>query len=91
VEPDKNPMPQWLKLFLAACTGAGLQTGAQTLSVDSPVHFAVDGAAPVVADEWECGPEGGIVGAPMVCRPKSPHLASPVEGRDTQTTKEFDR
>jgi len=75
-QAQKKPLPQWLKLFLAACTGAGAQSGVQTLTIDSPIHFAVVGEAPAVHDGWECEPEGGIVGAPMVCRPKIDNAAS---------------
>ena len=67
--PEKKPLPQWVKLFLAACAGAGVQTGADKIATDSPVHFAVEGAAPAEAPGWKCEPEGGIIGAPMVCRP----------------------
>lgn len=79
MESDKKPLPQWLKLFLAACLGAGAQTGTQKLATDSPVHFAVEGEAPAVHDGWKCEPEGGIIGAPMVCRPASEagHAAEP--------------
>lgn len=68
-DTDKKPLPQWLKLFFAACVGAGAQTGAEKLSTDSPVHFAVEGERPAAHDGWKCEPEGGIIGAPMVCRP----------------------
>ena len=62
-------LPQWVRYLIAACAGAGAQSGAQTLAEDSPVHFAVVGEAPEEHDGWKCEPEGGIVGAPMVCRP----------------------
>lgn len=74
--PEKKPLPQWLKYFLAACAGAGVQGGADKIATDSPVHFAVEGAAPAQADGWKCEPEGGIIGAPMVCRPKFANDAS---------------
>lgn len=66
---QKKPLPQWVKLFIAACAGAGVQTGVHTAATNSPIHFAVDGEAPAAHDGWACEPEGGIVGAPMVCRP----------------------
>lgn len=69
MDEKKRDMPQWLKYFTAACIGAGAQSGADSLSKDSPIHFAVEGAKPASHDGWECGPEGGIIGAPMVCRP----------------------
>lgn len=72
----KKPLPQWLKYLLAACAGAGAQSGADKIATDSPVHFAVDGEAPAAHDQWSCEPEGGIVGAPMVCRPKFVNEAS---------------
>ena len=65
---DKK-MPQWLKVVIAASAGAGAVTGGHKLATDSPVHFAVEGAAPVEAPGWKCAPEGGLIGAPMVCRP----------------------
>jgi hypothetical protein len=64
---EKKPMPQSVRLILAALTGAGLVTGGDKLAKDSPVHFAVEGEAPQKADGWVCAPEGGIIGAPMVC------------------------
>lgn len=76
-EPGK-PIPQWLKYFAAACAGAGVQTGAEQIATDSPVHFAVEGEKPSDAPEWNCAPEGGIVGAPMVCRPGVAPASAPV-------------
>lgn len=68
---EKKPMPHWLKLLLAASAGGAAVQGGEKLATDSPVHFAVVGDAPIAADGWTCEPEGGIVGAPMVCRPQS--------------------
>ena len=69
--PEKKPLPAWLKLLLAGSIGAGAVTGSQKLATDSPVHFAVEGVPPTGADGWDCKPEGGLVGAPLVCRPKN--------------------
>ena len=70
MDMEKKPLPDWVKYLIAACVGAGAQTGTQKALTDSPVHFAVEGEAPSAADGWSCQPEGGIIGAPMVCRPK---------------------
>ena len=56
-------------IALAFALGAGGGAAGRKLAVDSPVHFAVQGEAPPVHDQWRCEPEGGIIGAPMVCRP----------------------
>lgn len=56
------------RIAAAALAGAGLVVGGQKLAEDSPVHFAVEGSPPEVATDWACGPEGGIIGAPVVCR-----------------------
>lgn len=69
---DKKPVPTWAKIVAAAALGSAATTGTQKLATDSPVHFAVEGEKPAGADaEWDCQPEGGIIGAPMVCRPKA--------------------
>lgn len=64
---EKKPTPVWAKMVLAATASAGLVVGGQKLSVDSPVHFGVVGEAPKDAEGWKCAPEGGLIGAPMVC------------------------
>ncbi len=56
------------KIALGALVGAGLVVGGQKLATDSPVHFLTDGAPPIEAPEWVCTPEGGLIGAPVVCR-----------------------
>jgi hypothetical protein len=78
--PDvlKNPtllkpqMPRWARVLIAAGTGGALvlagDEAATRLKKDSPVHFSVEGSPPEVATDWSCAPEGGIVGAPVVCR-----------------------
>ena len=68
---EKKPLSGSAKLLAAALAGAGLSEGAETLSVDSPIHFAVVGDAPEATPGWTCAPEGGIFGAPMVCRPNA--------------------
>lgn len=76
-DDQKKPLPAWAKLIAAAALGSAATTGGQRLATDSPVHFAVDGEKPAGADaEWVCEPEGGIIGAPMVCRPKMKTVAS---------------
>lgn len=55
-------------IAIAFAMGAGTGAGGQQLAVDSPVHLStvnVEPAAP--AEEWVCAPEGGIVGAVVVC------------------------
>lgn len=64
-------LPLWLKVSIAAGVGAGTVAGGQKLATDSPVHFGVVGQAPAEASGWRCAPEGGIVGAPLVCRPEA--------------------
>lgn len=67
--PEKKPLPMWLKITAAATAGAGIVSGGQKLTTDSPVHFAVVGQPPAQAEGWKCEPEGGLIGAPLVCRP----------------------
>lgn len=63
--------PTWAKVVAAAALGAGATVSGDRIANDSPIHFAVEGEKPAGADaEWVCEPEGGIIGAPMVCRPK---------------------
>ena len=83
----KTPLPLWLKIAAAAGVGAGTVVTGQRLATDSPVHFAVEGAAPEGADaQWICAPEGGIVGAPMVCRPRAEVVAAVAAARSTSTS-----
>lgn len=56
------------RVAVAVLAGAGLVASSQKLTKNSPVHFAVEGAPPEAATDWACGPEGGIIGAPVVCR-----------------------
>jgi hypothetical protein len=56
------------KIVAAALAGAGLVAGGQKLTKESPVHFMAEGSPPEAATDWACAPEGGIVGAPVVCR-----------------------
>ena len=55
-------------IAIAFALGAGGGAAGDKLVHDSPVHFAVQGEAPPAHDGWKCEPEGGIIGAPMVCR-----------------------
>lgn len=85
-EKVKKPVPTWAKLVIAAGIGGGAVSGGEKLAKDSPVHFMVEGEAPAQAMEWACEPEGGIIGAPVVCRyklalPKKPELEN---GTSTQ-------
>lgn len=85
MDDQKKPIPAWAKLVAAVALGSAATTGGQRLATDSPVHFAVDGEKPAGADaEWDCQPEGGIIGAPMVCRPKPAAAA----GTSTSTKTE---
>lgn len=65
---EKKRVPMWAKLALVASTGAAIPFASDKLTKDSPVHFGVVGQAPKDAVGWDCKPEGGIYGAPLVCR-----------------------
>ena len=80
----KNP-GAWKKAAVAIGLLSGVAIGGRKLSTDSPVHFAVVGQAPVQADGWECAPEGGLIGAPLVCRPR-PEIIAPVN-TETKTAQ----
>ena len=69
-------VPTWGKYAIATIVGAGAVTGGQKLVTDSPVHFAVEGALPADAGGWKCEPEGGLIGAPMVCRPAGEEIVT---------------
>jgi hypothetical protein len=64
-------VPAWGKYAIATIVGAGAVTGGYKLSTDSPVHLLTEGKPPEQADGWVCLPEGGLIGAPVVCRPKT--------------------
>lgn len=64
----KKSIPGWVKVLITAGVGGAVTVGGQKLAVDSPVHFQTVGQAPADAPEWSCEPEGGIIGAPVVCR-----------------------
>lgn len=63
--------PRWIKLLLAANVTGAVAVGGYELSTDSPVHLLTEGKPPEQADGWVCLPEGGLIGAPVVCRPKA--------------------
>lgn len=65
----KSSVKTSAKVTIAAIFGASTVYGVDKLLHDSPVHFMVEGTAPVGAEGWKCAPEGGIVGAQMVCHP----------------------
>lgn len=64
----KNPVSLWVKLCVIGAAGASTPYAINRMVADSPVHFGVVGEQPVDATGWDCKPEGGLYGAPMVCR-----------------------
>ena len=60
--------PAWKRLAVGTLVTSVVGTGGYVLKDHSPVHFMVEGAPPEAAPDWKCEPEGGIVGAPVVCR-----------------------
>lgn len=81
----QKKMPRWGKIAVAGVVGAGAVVGGQRLSVDSPVHFKVQGMAPADAPGWKCAPEGGLIGAPLVCRPDLTSLPDDAPAADLST------
>lgn len=69
MDSQKKPLPIWTQVALTVAAGSAIVSGAQSLSRNAPIHFGVVGQAPAVSEGWACAPEGGIVGAPLVCRP----------------------
>ena len=64
----KKPLPAWAyPVLLVSGVGVGY-VGPRIVTSDSPVHFGVVGEPPKDADGWDCKPEGGLYGAPLVCR-----------------------
>lgn len=68
---EKQTSSVWSKMALAAAIGGGVVQGGTMLAHESPIHFSVVGEAPVQAEGWVCAPEGGIIGAPLVCHPSA--------------------
>lgn len=62
----------WKRLAAGAFVTSAVAAGGYGLKDRSPVHFMVEGALPETAPEWACEPEGGIIGAPVVCRYRGP-------------------
>lgn len=64
----KTQLPMWARLALIGGAGAATPYAVNKMVADAPVHFGVVGEAPKDATGWDCKPEGGLYGAPLVCR-----------------------
>ena len=62
-----EPKKKKSAIAIAFALGAGTGAGGQKLAVESPVHLSTVNSAPAPSEEWVCAPEGGIVGAVVVC------------------------
>lgn len=71
-------------IAIAFALGAGSGAGGHQLSVDSPIHLSTVNVVPAApAEEWVCAPEGGIIGATVVCefKVKPPPAEKPDAGQ----------